>query len=151
LALSKAKWREKLRKNVIFVQYFTIIGSSIDYLCLCPGRGDGDKDRDRRVWRDSGAVALSPKISVFRQFLLYSFHTTQVDPFSNDQQVPADRYWGAQTQRSSQNFRINQDVDRMPAAVIKAFGLLKGAAAAVNVAHNALGEESQTQHIRLLT
>lgn len=41
--------------------------------------------------------------------------------------------------RSLQNFEINQPRDRMPPTVIKAFGLLKGAAAAVNVKHGALG------------
>ena len=45
-------------------------------------------------------------------------------------QVPADRYWGAQTQRSLQNFRIGRD--RMPPEIIHAFGLLKKAAAIAN-------------------
>ena len=44
-------------------------------------------------------------------------------------QVPADRYWGAQTQRSLENFRIGE---RMPLEVIHAFGLLKKAAALGN-------------------
>ena len=48
-------------------------------------------------------------------------------------QVPADKYWGAQTERSLENFRINQPQDRMPPAVVKAFGILKGAAATVNM------------------
>jgi fumarate hydratase class II len=46
--------------------------------------------------------------------------------------VPADHYWGAQTQRSLQNFRIGGE--RMPALLIHAFGLLKQAAAETNVA-----------------
>ncbi|WP_102785487.1 class II fumarate hydratase [Thalassospira sp. GB04J01] len=46
--------------------------------------------------------------------------------------VPADRYWGAQTQRSTQNFRIGGE--RMPDALIKAFGIQKLAAARANVA-----------------
>jgi fumarate hydratase class II len=41
--------------------------------------------------------------------------------------------------RSLQNFKINQPDDRMPAAVIRAFGILKGAAAAVNVKFKILG------------
>ncbi len=45
--------------------------------------------------------------------------------------VPADKYWGAQTQRSSENFRIG---DRMPTEIIRAFGLLKKACAEANVA-----------------
>jgi fumarate hydratase class II len=47
--------------------------------------------------------------------------------------VPGDKYWGAQTERSLENFRINQPQDRMPPPIIKAFGILKGAAATVNV------------------
>lgn len=41
------------------------------------------------------------------------------------------RYWGAQTQRSLQNFKIGGARERMPEPVIKAFGVLKGAAAKV--------------------
>jgi fumarate hydratase, class II len=50
--------------------------------------------------------------------------------------VPADCYWGAQTQRSLQNFRIGGE--RMPAPLIHALGLLKQAAAATNVKLGAL-------------
>ena len=46
-------------------------------------------------------------------------------------EVPADRYWGAQTQRSLQNFRIGGE--RMPAALVHALGIVKLAAARVNV------------------
>jgi len=56
-------------------------------------------------------------------------------------QVPSDRLWGCQTERSLKNFEINQPRDRMPPTVIKAFGILKGAAAAVNVKHGALDAE----------
>ncbi len=45
-------------------------------------------------------------------------------------QVPADKYWGAQTQRSIENFRIGKE--KMPDEVIHAFALLKKAAAIVN-------------------
>ena len=45
-------------------------------------------------------------------------------------EVPADRYWGAQTQRSLENFRIG--TERMPRPVIHALGLIKWAAAEVN-------------------
>ena len=44
--------------------------------------------------------------------------------------VPSDRYWGAQTQRSLQNFEIG--TEKMPIEVIRAFGILKKAAATVN-------------------
>ncbi len=47
--------------------------------------------------------------------------------------VPADRYWGAQTQRSLENFRIGRAQGHtMPLAVVHAFGLVKKAAALVN-------------------
>ncbi|MXO59860.1 class II fumarate hydratase [Altererythrobacter salegens] len=46
--------------------------------------------------------------------------------------VPADRLWGAQTQRSKDNFRIGGE--RMPLAVIHALGVIKGAAARTNLA-----------------
>ena len=44
--------------------------------------------------------------------------------------VPADRYWGAQTQRSLENFPISQE--KMPNEIIHAFGILKKAAATAN-------------------
>lgn len=47
--------------------------------------------------------------------------------------VPSDKYWGAQTQRSLGNFDINQPQDRMPPPIVRAFGILKGAAATVNM------------------
>ena len=47
-----------------------------------------------------------------------------------EMQVPADRYWGAQTQRSYQNFRIG--TERMPDEIIRAFAVLKKAAALAN-------------------
>ncbi|MCJ1266255.1 fumarase fum1 [Lobaria immixta] len=56
---------------------------------------------------------------------------TENDAFG-DIQVPSDKYWGAQTERSLENFRINQPQDRMPPPIIRAFGILKGAAAKVN-------------------
>ena len=40
-----------------------------------------------------------------------------------EMQVPADRYWAAQTQRSYQNFRIGDEI--MPREITKAFGILK--------------------------
>ena len=43
-----------------------------------------------------------------------------------EMQVPADRYWGAQTQGSYQNFRIG--TEKMPEEIIRAFGVLKKAA-----------------------
>ncbi|KDE09102.1 fumarate hydratase [Microbotryum lychnidis-dioicae p1A1 Lamole] len=52
-----------------------------------------------------------------------------------DLQVPADKYYGAQTQRSVQNFDIGGPSERMPAPLIKAFAVLKRAAAEVNMTY----------------
>ena len=46
--------------------------------------------------------------------------------------VPADKYWGAQTQRSSENFRIGVGNEVMPREITHAFGILKKAAAMAN-------------------
>ncbi len=45
--------------------------------------------------------------------------------------VPADKYWGAQTQRSIQNFPIGWE--RQPVAIIRALGVVKKACAQVNL------------------
>ena len=47
-------------------------------------------------------------------------------------EVPADKYWGAQTQRSLHHFSIGGPTERMPAEVVRAFGILKKACALVN-------------------
>ena len=54
---------------------------------------------------------------------------TETDSFGPIE-VPSDRYWGAQTQRSRQNFRIG--TDRMPIAIIHALGIVKLASAETN-------------------
>lgn len=58
-----------------------------------------------------------------------------------EMQVPADRYWGAQTQRSFQNFRIG--VEKMPLEIVHAFGILKKAAAIANYNLGKLSEEKK--------
>lgn len=47
-------------------------------------------------------------------------------------EVPVDAYWGAQTQRSTENFKIAADINKMPVEIIKAFAYLKKGAALVN-------------------
>jgi fumarate hydratase class II len=47
-------------------------------------------------------------------------------------EVPADKYWGAQTQRSINNFKIGGEKNRMPIEIIKAFAILKKSAALAN-------------------
>ena len=49
-----------------------------------------------------------------------------------EMKVPADRLWGAQTQRSHENFEIGVDIETMPREVTHAFGILKKAAAQAN-------------------
>jgi fumarate hydratase class II len=56
-------------------------------------------------------------------------------------QVPADAYYGAQTQRSIMNFPIAQDINRMPKEIIRAFAHLKKAAALTNRDLGVLDEE----------
>src|SRR5450432_2230647 len=55
--------------------------------------------------------------------------------------VPSDVYYGAQTQRSIDNFKIAQDINRMPIEIIRAFAFLKKAAALTNVDAGILSEE----------
>ena len=55
--------------------------------------------------------------------------------------VPADKYWGAQTERSHENFLIGVGIETMPAEIIHAFGILKEAAARAN---HALKPEKMT-------
>ncbi len=55
---------------------------------------------------------------------------TETDSFG-PLEVPADKYWGAQTQRSLGNFKIGTET--MPAALVRALGIIKKAAAATNV------------------
>ena len=49
-----------------------------------------------------------------------------------EMKVPADRLWGAQTERSHENFEIGVGIETMPAEIIHAFGILKKAAAMAN-------------------
>jgi fumarate hydratase, class II len=62
---------------------------------------------------------------------------TETDSFGPIE-VPADRYWGAQTERSRQNFRIGGD--RMPIEIVHALGIVKLAAASANLELGLLDE-----------
>jgi fumarate hydratase, class II len=55
--------------------------------------------------------------------------------------VPTNVYWGAQTQRSIENFKIAQDINKMPKEIIAAFAYLKKAAALANLDAGVLDEE----------
>src|SRR3712207_4382587 len=57
-------------------------------------------------------------------------------------EVPADRYWGAQTQRSIHHFSIGwPEADRMPVEIVRAMGVLKKAAAQANAELGVLDRE----------
>ena len=56
-------------------------------------------------------------------------------------EVPADKYWGAQTQRSINNFKIGGEKNRMPIEIIRAFAILKKAAAQTNAELGVLDQE----------
>ena len=58
-----------------------------------------------------------------------------------EMQVPADRYWAAQTQRSFQNFKIGGEL--MPREITQAFGVLKKAAARANFNLGKMDEEKK--------
>ncbi|GAA5971957.1 hypothetical protein JCM11641_001586 [Rhodosporidiobolus odoratus] len=86
------------------------------------------------------AKAVTPATRQFanRTFTSYSAildkFRVEKDTFG-ELQVPADRYYGAQTQRSVQNFDIGGPSERMPQPLIKAFAVLKKAAAEVNMTY----------------
>ena len=77
--------------------------------------------------------------------LKYPYHHTMEFRTEKDTmgkvQVPADKYWGAQTQRSIDNFKIAQDINKMPREIIQAFAVLKKAAALANTELGVLPKE----------
>ncbi|XP_078504871.1 fumarate hydratase, mitochondrial isoform X1 [Lissotriton helveticus] len=94
--------------------------------------------------RQAGPGALSCCSHQHRHFLLpspvdaASRRMASAGPFRveydtfGELKVPNDKYYGAQTVRSTMNFKIGGVTERMPIPVIKAFGILKRAAAEVN-------------------
>ena len=56
-------------------------------------------------------------------------------------EVPANVYWGAQTERSVENFRIAQDINKMPKEIVKAFAYLKKGAALTNFDAGVLAQD----------
>jgi len=63
--------------------------------------------------------------------------------------VPEDKYWGAQTERSRNNFKIGQQAS-MPTEIIYAFAYLKKAAAHTNCELGVLSEEKKRSHFKSL-
>src|ERR1043165_956282 len=74
-------------------------------------------------------------------------HTNMATEFRTEKdtmgevKVPATAYYGAQTQRSIDNFKIAQDINKMPKEIIQAFAYLKKAAALTNTELGVLAEE----------
>lgn len=83
----------------------------------------------------STGINLSRRVSL--RMVSYRVET---DAFG-EIKVPADKYWGAQTQRSFQNFKIGGARERMPEPIVKAFGVLKKSAAIVNESLGTLAPE----------
>ncbi len=65
---------------------------------------------------------------------------TETDSFG-PLEVPADKYWGAQTQRSLANFKIGGET--MPLALIRALGIVKKSAAVTNLALGKIDPKSR--------
>ncbi|KAJ3038935.1 fumarase fum1 [Rhizophlyctis rosea] len=86
--------------------------------------------RTRLAAGSLGRISSARHFSASTQ-LLQKFRAER-DTFG-ELQVPADKYWGAQTQRSLQNFNIGGPQERIPEPVIKAFAIVKKAAAQVNM------------------
>ncbi len=63
--------------------------------------------------------------------------------------VPADRYWGAQTERSRQNFCIGRGHEEMPCEILRAFAILKRAAARAN--HALLPEKMSAEQVDVIS
>ena len=83
----------------------------------------GNPDPGCRDFLETSTMADTPDIRIETDSL-------------GEMEVPADRYWGAQTQRSLQNFKIGGE--RMPAPLVRALGIQKKAAALVNMSLGAL-------------
>ena len=76
--------------------------------------------------RDNGIAMDVSHGSIDRKTSRSKSTRTETDSFGPIE-VAADRYWGAQTERSRQNFRIGHD--RMPMPIVRALGIVKLAAA----------------------
>lgn len=76
-------------------------------------------------------LAANPQRLICTSRMASSEFRLERDTFG-ELKVPADKYYGAQTVRSTMNFKIGGPSERMPIQVIKAFGILKRAAAEVN-------------------
>src|SRR6478736_3873187 len=89
-----------------------------------------------------------PFLSAIQNFLAYLYALKKINmkyriekDTMGEVKVPADAFYGAQTQRSIDNFKIAQDINRMPKEIIRAFAYLKKAAAITNFEAGVLSKE----------
>jgi fumarate hydratase class II len=75
-----------------------------------------------------------------------SNHTRTETDYFGPIEVPADKYWGAQTQRSLGNFKIGEE--RLPRPLIRALGIVKRCAALTNMAQNSLDAETGMEIVK---
>ncbi|QDS69922.1 hypothetical protein FKW77_001499 [Venturia effusa] len=104
-------------------------------LCLKPSRAYHAATAPQGCKFSPAPLQSSSPRTVIRSFSstkMVANMRTETDAFG-PVEVPSDKYWGAQTERSLENFKINQPQDRMPPPIVRAFGILKGAAATVNM------------------
>jgi fumarate hydratase, class II len=88
-------------------------------------------NRPRGVWRGRMDVLMAKTVRSKPTRSKTARPATRIETDSfGPIEVPADRYWGAQTERSRQNFRIG--IDRMPISLVHALGIVKLAAAQSN-------------------
>lgn len=85
----------------------------------------------RRLSPRAAALLLCQRLTPPRRMASQDSVRIEYDTFG-ELKVPNDKYYGAQTVRSTMNFKIGGVTERMPAQVIRAFGILKQAAAEVN-------------------
>ncbi|OAY75357.1 Fumarate hydratase 2, chloroplastic [Ananas comosus] len=92
-------------------------------------------DASRRLATRSNSASAAAAAGLLRSALIRSISTgfrEERDTFGPIL-VPSDKLWGAQTQRSLQNFDIGGEREQMPEPIIRAFGVLKKCAAKVNM------------------
>lgn len=95
-----------------------------------------------QTWAPLHTIKTKP-MSTTEKIDVASHATTRTEHDSmGDVQVPSERYWGAQTERSRLNFKIGP-TGSMPKEIIEAFGFLKKAAAFANKDLNVLPEDKK--------
>ncbi|TYZ63657.1 hypothetical protein PybrP1_006790 [[Pythium] brassicae (nom. inval.)] len=99
------------------------------------------------VSRSSSSAALRASSSAALKNARFASSSVRVESDSiGEIEVDSSKYWGAQTQRSLENFPIGGERERMPLPVIKAFGVVKKCAAKYNVQKGKL-DPALAEHI----